>query len=97
MIRHIALLTFAPGTGQEEIGRIESALAGLPDRLPGLRRYAYGRDLGIDAGNADFAVVADLDDEAAYAEYRDDPEHRRIITEMIRPVLAGRTAVQFRV
>lgn len=97
MIRHVALLTFAPGTSDEAIERIASALSGLPDRLPGLRHYAFGRDLGVDAGNADFAVVADLDDEAAYAEYRDDPEHRRIITELIRPVLAGRTAVQFRV
>lgn len=96
MIRHIALLTFGADTPEDRIVAIEAALARLPDCVPALRSYAFGRDLAIDSGNADFAVIADFDDETGYEEYRDDPEHRRIIVELIRPVLAARTAVQVR-
>jgi hypothetical protein len=49
----------------------------------------------VNTGNADFAVVAEFDDEAGYLVYRDDPEHRRIIAEYLRPILASRAAVQF--
>ena len=97
MIRHIALLTFVEGTTEEQVASIEAALARLPDRIPALRSYSFARDLGIDAGNASLAVIAEIDDEAGYLTYRDDPEHRRIIVELIRPVLAGRAAAQTRV
>ena len=60
-----------------------------------IRGFHIGPDAGVNTGNADFAVVAEFDDEAGYLVYRDDPEHRRIITEYLRPILAGRAAVQF--
>ncbi|MFM8237458.1 MAG: Dabb family protein [Actinomycetota bacterium] len=97
MIRHLALLTFAEATTDEQVRAIESALAGLPGRIPELVAYTFGRDLAIDAGNASFAVVAEVADEEGYAAYRDHPEHQRIIAELIRPVLAARSAIQVRI
>jgi hypothetical protein len=93
VIRHVSVLTFAEGTTGEQIDAIAAALATLPAHIP-MRSYAFGPDLGVDAGNGSFAVVAEFDDVAGYERYRDDPEHRRIIAELIRPVLAGRAAVQ---
>ena len=63
--------------------------------LPGLRSWTCGRDAGLAGNNADFAVVAVFDDVDAYAVYRDDPEHRRIIDEQIAHRVGQRTAVQF--
>lgn len=63
--------------------------------LPGLRSWSCGRDAGLAGNNADFAVVAVFDDVDAYAVYRDDPEHRRIIDEQIAHRVGQRTAVQF--
>ena len=40
-------------------------------------------------------VIADLADAAAYATYRDHPEHRRVIQELVAPALEHREAVQF--
>jgi hypothetical protein len=97
VIRHVSLLTFADDTTDEQVRAIETALATLPARLPQLRSYAIGRDLAINAGNASFGVVADFATVDDYLAYRDDPEHRRIITELIAPVLAGRTAVQYEI
>jgi hypothetical protein len=95
VIRHTSLLTFSPDATDAQIGAIEQALAGLPARLPGLRSYTFGRDAGINAGQASFAVVADFDTVDDYIAYRDDEEHRRILSVLIAPILASRTAVQF--
>jgi hypothetical protein len=92
----VSVLTFIESATDEQVRAIESALATLPARIPSLRAYAFGSDLGLSAdGNADFAVVADFDDIAGYESYRDDPEHRRILAEHIRPILAGRAAAQY--
>lgn len=92
MIRHVSVLTLNDGTDVDGIVR---ALDLLPSRIPSLRAYSVGRDLRLAAGNAHLVVVADFDDVAGYESYRDDPEHQRILAELIRPVLAHRAAVQY--
>lgn len=94
MLRHIVLLTFADGTSPDVVGRIVDALRELPDQIPELRSYVVGTDLALADGNADVAVVADLDDESGYVTYSDHPAHRRVIEDLISPVLASRVAVQ---
>ena len=95
MIRHVSLLTFAAGTPAETVDEIAAALRRLPPLIPELRDYRVGADLGIDAGNATFVVIADVDDEAGYRAYRDHPEHVAVAREHILPVLAARTAAQY--
>lgn len=95
MVRHVSLLRFVPGTTDAEVGEIEAALGALPARLAQLRDYRYGRSLGLTEGGYDFAVVADFDDVDGYAAYRDDPEHRRILAELVRPVISDRAVVQY--
>jgi hypothetical protein len=96
VIRHVSLLTFVDDVRDDQIAAIERALDGLPDRLP-IRAYAFGRDLALNEGNAAFGIVADFDDVGDYFAYRDDPEHQRILAEIIKPVLASRTAAQYEV
>lgn len=94
VIRHVVLLTFLDGTPTERIDEIADALRSLPAAIPELQRYVVGKDLGLAADNADLVVVADVDDIDGYAAYRDHPAHMHVITALIRPVLAVRTAVQ---
>ena len=96
MIRHVSILTFVDEASASQIEAIEAALAGLPRRLP-ITRYAYGRDLGLNEGNASFGVVADFDRVEDYLTYRDDPEHRRILAEVIGPILRARAVVQYEI
>ncbi len=96
MLRHIALFRWKAGTTGAQIDAIEQGLATLPDTVPQLRAYAFGRDAGLREGNADFAVVADFDNEDDWRAYTDHPEHRRVIEELIAPVTEVRTAVQVR-
>lgn len=96
MIRHVSILTFVDEASASQIEAIEAALASLPRRLP-IASYAYGRDLGLNEGNASFGVVADFQTVDDYLMYRDDPEHRRILGEVIGPILRARAAVQYEV
>jgi hypothetical protein len=97
MLRHVVCLTWRDDTPPGTIEAIEAALGTLPARIPEIRAYSFARDLGLAAGNADFGIVADFDDADAWRTYQDDPEHQRIIAELIRPHLASRTATQFTV
>jgi hypothetical protein len=95
VIRHVATLTFVDDATDEQVRAVADALATLPARLPNMLAYSFGPDLGINAGNASFVVVADFEAVDDYAAYRDDPEHQRILAEVIRPILASRAAVQY--
>jgi hypothetical protein len=95
VIRHVSVLTFADGVTDKQVQAVADALATLPPRLPVLKAYSFGPDLGINEGNASFVVVADFETLEGYLAYRDDPEHQRILAELIRPILASRAAVQY--
>jgi hypothetical protein len=92
MFRHVSLLKL---TDPSRAGAIMEALAALPARLPALRDYRVGTDAGLAEDNFDLAIVADFDDAEGFATYRDDPEHQRILAELIRPVLETRAATQY--
>ena len=93
MIRHVRVLTFVP-TGPTRRSR-PSRPAGAAAAPPPLWAVRYGRDLELNDANASFAIVADFDTLEEYFAYRDDPEHMRILTQVIRPILGRvRSAVQ---
>jgi len=91
VFRHIVLLTLATDAPVE---LIVAELEGLPALIPELRSYSVGRDAGLAADNATLAVVAVFEDQAGYEVYRDHPQHVRVITDHIRPVLEARAAHQ---
>jgi hypothetical protein len=95
MIRHIVMFRWTPEATDEQKRRVTAELSRLPALLPGLRAYHMGTDLGVNEGNFEWAAVADFDDLEGYLTYRDNPEHRAIIAEFIRPIAAERAAVQY--
>ncbi|MDA8366210.1 MAG: Dabb family protein [Actinomycetota bacterium] len=96
MFRHVVLMTWGPGTTGDQVSAVLDGLAGLPAAIPGIRAYSFGTDAGLAPDNADLAVVADFDDEDGYRAYAAHPAHVALVTEHIRPILASRTAVQYR-
>ena len=45
-----------------DLPALQAALEELPARIPDLRAFRVGPDVGLAPGNADFAIVADVDD-----------------------------------
>ena len=95
MIRHMVLFRWIPEATQEQRQRVVTELGRLSALLPTLRAYRIGPDLGLVEGNFDFAVAADFDDLDGYLAYRDNPAHRAVIAEFIRPIAAQRAAAQY--
>ena len=89
------MFRWTPEATQEQKQRVTAELSRLPALLPVLRAYHMGADLGINEGNFEWAAVADFDDLQGYLTYRDNPVHRAIIAEFIRPIVAERAAIQY--
>lgn len=101
MLRHVSLLRFTDdselGSADAVADAVAEALGALRGKIPALRAYRIERDLGLAADNAHLAVVAEFDDAAGHAEYRDHPAHVEVLEQLIRPALATRSAIQFEV
>jgi len=96
MFRHAVLIEFAPAVGDVEIVSIVQATTGLPARIPGVVAAVCGRDAGVTPGSSDFAIVVDLDDRSAYADYVAHPAHVEL-TSLLAPWVQSRTVVDFEV
>jgi hypothetical protein len=97
MFRHVVLFSWAGDPTEAQKQALADELGQLPGLIDAIRRYQFGPDAGINPGNCDFAVVADFDDADGYLVYRDHPAHRKVIEDYINPIVARRSAVQYRV
>lgn len=94
MVRQVVLIRWYDWVTDEDKQKVADALAGLAS-IPSVRQMRLGEDLGLRAGNFDFAVSVDFDDQAGYLAYRDHPEHKRVVEELIRPTMAERAGAVF--
>lgn len=97
MLRHVVFFNWSSEATEAQKDAARAALAALPGQIGTIRRYEFGDDLGHADGNYDFALVADFDDEAGWRTYLEDPAHVAVVQNHLRPILAGRTAVQYSV
>lgn len=95
MLVHVSLLKWAEGATPEQRAAVEAGLARLPAQIPEIRSYRFGADAGLSPANHDLAIVAGFDDAEGYRRYAEHPAHRELIARLVRPILAGRAAVQF--
>ncbi|MFC4945140.1 Dabb family protein [Pseudonocardia sp. GCM10023141] len=94
MIRHLVTFRFTDGMTAGAIAAISCALGALPARIPALREYSFGPDLGLAAANGHYAITAVVDDEAGLAAYMEHPDHVRVARELIDPYASAVLAVQ---
>ena len=95
MVRHIAVFRWKDGTPAEAIAEAKRRLDELPGRIPEIRRFACGPDIGGADGHWDFAVAADFDDLAAYQVYAAHADHLAAVKESIVPHRADRAVLQY--
>ena len=103
MFRHVVLFKWKPGTDADTVAAVAEGLTKCAAALPVTRAYTCGPDVHAVGSQAasedryDFAVVGDFDDEAGWRVYDEDPEHNRLRSELIRPLIANRVIIQFEV
>jgi hypothetical protein len=93
-VRHVVLMRFHEGTTDEQIQALADGLDGMPKAVGVMLDYRHGRDLGINDNPYDYAVVGDFATADDYVIYRDHPDHRALIRDLVTPILAERAAIQ---
>jgi hypothetical protein len=97
VVRHIVVFKWKPDATEEAVQDLADGLAALPRQIPEILAYTFGPDLGLVDDHPDYALVADFADVDAYRRYAQHPAHRRLIDEMLKPILGSRHAVQIEV
>ncbi len=93
MLRHTVVYTWAEGTTGADLAGLTGMLERLPGLIPEIRSYWFGANLGLVPGNADFAIVADFEDEAGWRAYAAHPDHQPVLA-FVGAHAAHRMAVQ---
>jgi hypothetical protein len=95
MITHVVSFRWKPGTTPEQVAAIAAGLDTLPAAVPSIRSYRHGPDVGVGAGNFDYTIVATFDDVEGWRAYDEHPVHVTVRSDIVRPHIAERAAVQF--
>jgi hypothetical protein len=94
-VRHVVLFRFGEGTTDEQVQALADGLDEMPKAVGVMLDYRHGRDLGINEASYDYAVVGDFATTDDYLAYRDHPDHRALIRDLVTPIVAERFSVQF--
>jgi hypothetical protein len=97
MIRHVVMFTWSDAADARRRAASLEALRGLREDVGGMSSLIVAEDAGLADGNSDAVLIADFPDVEAYYRYAQDPVHLAVLAEHVRPWLAVRTAVQYRV
>ena len=96
-LRHAVLFRLLDGATEGQRRAMEEALRAMPAKIPQIVSLACGRDAGLAAGNAGFALTVDFATAADYEAYAAHPAHLEVVASFIKPIIqpGSRTAVQF--
>jgi len=97
MIRHVVVFTWSVDADSERRRTTVEALRRLRQDVGGMSSLVVAEDAGLSDGNADAVLLADFPDVEAYYRYAQDPVHLAVLAEHVRPWLAVRSAVQYRI
>jgi hypothetical protein len=95
MITHCVLFSWKPEIPDGQLDTIIAGLSQMPERVPSIRDYRFGANLGVSPGSSDFAVVATFDDVDGWRAYDQDEFHDSVRKNDIVPWVASRTVIQF--
>lgn len=95
IFRHVMLMRFKEGTSSEQARAALDGLGRMPGLVPGILRYEFGLDVGINPENPDLVLVADFASEDDWRAYLNHPEHTAMSARVIAPVKGEMTRVQY--
>jgi hypothetical protein len=97
MIRHVVVFTWSEAADAQQRRTTMEALRRLRQEVGGMTSLVVAEDAELSDGNAHTVLMADFPDVEAFYRYAQDPVHLSVIAEYVRPFLAARSAVQYRI
>jgi len=79
MISHVVALSFKPGVTAAQIKTLEGQLDALPNLIPQIHSYEFGRDLVRSPRSYDFGLIALFANLESLQRYQNHPEHRKVL------------------
>jgi quinol monooxygenase YgiN len=90
VIQHIVLLKLKPNVTDEQVREAFEAAETLPNEIPGLLKFSYGRDRSEPGHGFDLASVVQLADEEALERYLEHPKRLEYLEQYIAPLTDDR-------
>ena len=81
VLRHVVLFAFKPEATPAEIAAVEAAFAALPDQIPEIIAFEWGRDVSIEGKAQGFThcFFVTFADEAGRETYLPHPAHQAFV------------------
>lgn len=91
MIRHIVLIRFRPGVGEDAIAAIFADLAGIRDKVPGVLAIHAGRSESPERIERGYlhGFTVDFAGWDALAAYQAHPDHRSVGAALVAQAQGG--------
>ena len=95
VIRQITLLRFKEDMSDTDVQAMGEGLAQLVDVVPGIHRFEFGPDLGLENDTFDYALIIDFDSVDVWQSYRAHPTHVAFAEKYV-PRMEDIVRVQYR-
>lgn len=95
MMRHIVLLQWTETATDQQKQEAETAFHTLASEIPQILDISCGSDLGLTEGAHDFAAVLTFADVEGWRAYQAHEAHKALVADHLKPILAGRSVIQF--
>ena len=96
MLRHVVLLKFKKGAPESALGEIEKGLGELPDIIPEIMEFQFGRDVLRSERSYDFALVSEFENLEAMQRYQIHPAHQKVVAK-IKELCESLVVVDFQI
>lgn len=83
MLKHVVFMKFKPETTDADISDLEKGLAALPESIPEIKSFEFGRDIMRSPRSYDFALVSAFEDLDSLKRYQVHPEHVAILNKVL--------------
>jgi hypothetical protein len=87
------LLRFRPDASPDRVVALRDGLLDLRAQVEEIRHISFGPNLAAGAEAWPWVVVVHVDDMTALGRYAVHPAHRKVVEELLTPILAERLAV----
>jgi hypothetical protein len=95
MLHHLVLFQLADSSTEVDRQAIIDGLNALPASIPQIQSYVCGAALPSATANWSIGLAATFANANDHRAYSAHPAHQKLVTDVIRPVVATTTSVQF--
>lgn len=79
MVKHVVLMKFKEDVKEDQISQVTKGLGALPDIIPEIKSYEFGKDEVRSDRSYDFCLVSAFEDYDSLKKYQVHPSHVKVV------------------